>query len=197
MRTPRLAILGVILLAGGLRAAEPPVPATNLQSFGTDSVTLVRLDIRSGDIDIRGGDGNTVSVRDREGGTNLPPGMDVSWRVEKGVADLKVEGGPRHNFALLIEVPRQIDLEVNLPAGDLNLAGVTGNKNVSVRAGDVTIEMGDPNGYREVHAFVLTGELQAPSLNIDKAGLWRSMTHTGPGKYELRASLLAGDLLLK
>jgi hypothetical protein len=189
------ATVAALLPAGGLRAAEPP--AADLQTFGTDSVTRLRLEIRSGDIDIRGVPGKTVTVRDRDGGTALPPGMDVSWRVDKGVADLKVEGGPRQNFGLVIEVPQQIDLEVRLPAGDLDVSGVTGSKDVTVRAGDVTIEMGDPASYREVHAFVLTGQLQAPRMNIDKAGLWRSVTRTGTGKYELRASLLAGDLLLK
>lgn len=156
------------------------------------------LDIRSGDIEIVGSDEPEIQVtceaRGEPGGTR-----DISIRFDdKGkVGRLEVSGGPRNDVRIRIRVPRHSNLVVRCPAGDLDVIGVQGHKDVSLRAGDLTIDVGNPAEYSLAEASVKAGDLNASAFGVHKGGLFRSFRHDNPsGKYRLRASLWAGDIKL-
>jgi hypothetical protein len=104
--------------------------------------------------------------------------------------------GPRNNFRVEIDVPQRVDLDVELSAGDLTVRGIEGNKTLSMWAGDVTIDVGDPGQYRRVDATVRAGEISASPFGRSTGGLFRSLHWKGPGNYILDARLTAGDLKL-
>jgi hypothetical protein len=104
--------------------------------------------------------------------------------------------GPGNNFGADIELPARTDLTLRLSAGDLKVRGLEGNKDVDLWAGDVTIEVGEPQRYRKVDATVRMGQITAMPFNQTKGGLFRSIGYTGQGPYELRVRLFAGDLKL-
>jgi hypothetical protein len=156
------------------------------------------LDIRSGDIEIAGFDEQeiqvTCEVRGDQGSTR-----DITVRFDdKGkVGRLEVSGGPKSDVRIRIRVPRQSNLVVRCPAGDLDVIGVRGHKDVSLRAGDLTIDIGNPAEYSLAEASVKAGDLHASAFGVHKGGLFRSFRHDNPsGKYRLRASLWAGDIKL-
>jgi hypothetical protein len=93
---------------------------------------------------------------------------------------------------------RMTNLRIRASAGDLNLSGVTGNKDVGLRAGDLTIAVGRAEDYRHVEASVMAGDLRASAFGVSKDGLFRSFSQDNPaGRYRLHAELLAGDLTLE
>jgi hypothetical protein len=95
-------------------------------------------------------------------------------------------------------VPKRSDLVVRTTAGDLDLVGVRGHKDVSMKAGDLTIEIGDPGEYSRAEASVKAGDIDARAFGVHKGGLFRSFKReNSAGKYRLRASLWAGDIKLR
>ena len=83
-----------------------------------------------------------------------------------------------------------------MTAGDLEIVGIEGDKDVHLRAGDLSIEVGDPAAYKLVTGSVTAGDIDASPFGITKGGLFRSFTHEGKGRFSLRAKLWAGDLRL-
>ncbi len=80
-------------------------------------------------------------------------------------------------------------------ASDVRIAGIEGNKDIHMTAGDLRIDV-LPESYSHVHASVTFGDLRAHALGISKDGIGSSFEWSGAGKYILHASLFAGDLTL-
>ena len=94
-------------------------------------------------------------------------------------------------------MPFKSDLTIRLSAGDLTIAQIQGNKDVSAWAGDMKIEVPRANDYKWVDVSVTAGEFQAGPFGVAKSGLFRSFTWTGPGAYDMRVRLTAGHLVLR
>ncbi|HYP05016.1 MAG TPA: hypothetical protein VER03_02180, partial [Bryobacteraceae bacterium] len=95
-------------------------------------------------------------------------------------------------------VPRDSNLVVRCSAGDLDILGIRGHKDVSLRAGDLTIDVGNPSDYVSARASVTAGDLNASAFGVHKGGLFRSFNRENrTGRYRLRASLWAGDITLR
>jgi len=119
-------------------------------------------------------------------------------RISFAAANLRTYGGPDHSIRFRIEVPARTNLLVRLTAGDLQLSGVTGDKDVRLRAGDLTIRVDHPEEYRVAEGSVMAGDLRASAFGVTKDGLFRSFRKDNAGgRYRLRAELLAGDLTLR
>jgi hypothetical protein len=112
-------------------------------------------------------------------------------------ANLVVKDTPNNNFQVTIEVPKAADLVVRLSAGNLVLAAIAGNKDIQSTAGNTEIAVGDPNDYASVDASVKAGDIDAGVFGGSKSGLFAHFTWSGRGKYTLRASLGAGNLVLR
>jgi hypothetical protein len=123
--------------------------------------------------------------------------VKVRLEVFGNHADLRVSGCPHSNFQMTIQVPRSSDLYVRMFAGNMNIWGIAGDKDVSMGAGQLTLEVGNPEDYRQVRASVSTGGLEASAFEVSKGGLFRSFDKTGPGKYRLYAHVGAGQLELR
>lgn len=186
-----LLVLALGFLAIDAFQASPPAQVE--RAFATAGV--VRLDLAAGEYSLRGSDLEAIRV---------------SWRTRRpedasrARADVHVQGtsatvrtfGPKDGFRVDIDVPRRVDLDVHLSAGELEIRGIDGNKNLSMWAGEASIEVGDGSLYRQVDASVRAGEIQARPFDIAKGGLFRSFSRQGRGPYTLRARIFAGELTL-
>ncbi len=112
-------------------------------------------------------------------------------------ANLVVKDTPNNNFQAAIEVPKVADLVVRLSAGNLVMAAIAGNKDIRNTAGNTEIAVGDPNDYASVDASVKAGDIDAGVFGGSKSGLFPHFTWSGRGKYTLRASVGAGNLMLR
>jgi hypothetical protein len=195
MHAMRLAVL--LLFATGAFAVENgrcdrPFTA----SFRSDAE--LRLDIRAGDINISGSDEPVVRVscvvKDSDGAKDVMITFEETGKSGR----LRVYGGPNNNVRIDIQVPKRSDLIVRSTAGDLELTGIRGHKDVSMRAGDLKIDVGDPGDYLTAEASVTAGDIDAGAFGVHKGGLFRSFRRqNSAGKYRLRASLWAGDIKLR
>jgi hypothetical protein len=188
----------LLLLAPGLDAVQDSTCGDPFEQAFPGGGDL-RLHIRSGDIDIVGSDASAVRVL-CEVGEHHDQGKAVRIRFDQDSerGTLRIDGGPKNDVRFRIEVPKHSHLYVRCPAGDLTIAGVVGNKDVRLRAGDLTISVGDPDEYATVDAWVTAGDLRASAFGITKGGLFRSFhKNQAGGRHRLQATLWAGDLTLK
>lgn len=112
-------------------------------------------------------------------------------------ANLAIRKTPRSSFRATVEVPATTDITVHLTGGNLELAAITGNKEIDSKAGNVGIMVPNANDYGTVDAAVKVGNLNTGPFGNSGSGLSPHLKWSGPGKYALRASLGAGNLELK
>ena len=155
----------------------------------------LRLDLCSSGVEVRGIDDHKVRVSYFQ--EHRAENVRVRLVTEGSRADLRITGCPHNDFELTIEVPRSSDLYLRMFAGDLDVRGITGNKDVELHAGQLTIDIGESADYAHVDASVNSGELDATRFDVSKGGLFRSFEHSGPGKYRLHAHVGAGQLELR
>ena len=194
MRVVSRSIAAWVMLAtvgvAAQRSSDPPDQVE--RAFPTGG--SIALDLSAGAYTIRGTSENVIRVRwETRSGDGAQVQADVA--VQGGNATIRTRG-PKNNFRVSIDVPRRSDLGLSLSAGDLSVRGVEGNKTLSMWAGDVTLEVGEPALYRHVEASVRIGELTLQPFSRNTGGLLRSFSWDGTGKYTVRAKLFVGDLKL-
>jgi hypothetical protein len=167
--------------------------------FETDFPSAGQLDlrIRSAEIHIVGSDENKIAVR--VGGDHGRDSTDMKARFEHSgnSGELKVTGGPSNGLLITIEIPKNSNLFVRIFAGDVEVKGISGDKDIQLDAGDLTIAVGAATDYARVQASVTSGSIEAKPFGQSRGGLFRSFSKSGTGKYKLVAHVGAGDLTLK
>lgn len=190
-----------LLLAGAVALADDrgQIVEKGKDRFEMEFVSggRVQLDVRSGDVRISGTDSNKISIHYEGRHADDIGNVVVHCKKMGSSARVEISGGPRNEFQIRIEIPRETDLQVRMPFGDLNIDKVHGGKDVELHAGQLTMEMGDPKDYAQIEASVLTGELNLSALGVDKGGLFRSYKKDGPGKLRLYAHVGSGELDLQ
>ena len=157
----------------------------------------IALHIRSGAVRIVGSDEGKLTVNISGRNKNKIDDLRYSFTSSSGSAELYVSGGPRNDLDIEVRIPRNSELYARIPAGDVTIENITGSKDVELRAGDLTISVGNPADYSHVEASVVAGDISASPFGEDHGGLFRSFHKSGPGKYTLYAHVTAGDLTLK
>lgn len=111
-------------------------------------------------------------------------------------ATISTDAPHNSSFKVTIEVPERSDLYVRLTAGELKIGDIEGNKDISLHAGELDIDVGNPATYRRVEASVWAGEVHASPYGLSKEGLFRSIDWKGHGSYRLAAHVKAGEVHL-
>ncbi len=155
----------------------------------------IRMELCSSGTDIVGKDEKTIRVSYTARGDDS--GVRVRLQVDGDRAILKVTNCPNNNFRLSIDVPKTTDLYVRMPAGQLDVTSVAGDKDFELHAGQMNIDVGKADDYRKVEASVLTGEVNAAAFQVSKGGLFRSFERSGSGNYRLHAHVGAGQIDLR
>jgi hypothetical protein len=195
MKTPALVVatglfLAPIALSGYQDARAPTQVERAFPKGGT-----AHFDLAAGEYNLRGSNTNTIRAvwQTRNAHDAARAGVEIS--VDGTVARVR-SWGPKDGFRVDIDLPQQTALDLNLSAGELKISSIEGDKNLSVWAGEITVEVGDPGLYKRVDAAVRLGELDARPFDITKGGVLRSFIREGAGKYTFRARLFAGELTM-
>ena len=192
----RIMLFAVLICSAALVAAQDDT----IEKIGKSPVEAkfspggrVRMDLCSSGMDVIGKDEGQLRVSyDSTRGD-----VKVRINVSGDRADLRVTDCPRNNFRVTIEVPKTSALYVRMFAGELNVEDVTGDKNVVLHFGQLTMDVGKPDAYARVNASVNSGDLEASAFNVSKGGLFRSFDRRGPGTYRVYAHVGAGQLSLR
>jgi hypothetical protein len=187
------------LVPAGLPDSELTVKDLQNHPFAVDlpSGSNLRLHLRSGEFRIVGHSDNRVAVHLNGRNAGNARDLTVRFRRSDNTADLRVFGGPKNDLEVTIEVPSSAMLLVRMPAGDLSIEGVSGDKDVELHFGDLTISVGNAADYSHVDASVMSGDLEAAPFGESHGGLFRSFEKNGTGRYRLHAHVGAGDLTLR
>jgi len=157
----------------------------------------VRLHLEAGGYRIRPTDADNIVVTCSARSEERLKEVKVEIKIAESHANVYVTHTPNNNFNATIEVPRRSNLWVRLTAGDLNVGNIEGDKDLELRAGQLTVAVPRPQDYGPRDASVTTGAIQASAFDVSKGGLFRSFHQQGPGKYRLHAHVLAGEIDLR
>ena len=157
----------------------------------------VRLYLCSSSVEISGTNEEKIQVHFKAQHSEDIGHMRVSFKKKGDTGKLEISGCPHNNFEIELRIPQNSDLYMRMFAGDLNIRGVTGNKDVQIHAGDMSLALGDASEYGSVELSVTVGDLDAGAFNVSKDGLFRSWHRYASGKYSLYAHVGAGDLTLQ
>lgn len=200
MRVPFL-LASLVALSVASGAAQTKVDVRDIENhpFVADfnSGGKLKMYLRSGDFRIVGGADDKITVRVSGRNAYNSGDMRVQLQGSKDYASLTVSDGPKNDLEVTIEIPKKTGLFVRMPAGNLELRHVTGDKDAELRAGELIIEVGDASDYSRVDASVYSGGLEASPFGEFHGGLFRSFHKEGNGRYHLHAHVGAGDLNLR
>lgn len=194
---PRFTFLLTTVLALGLTlAAQTPGVNGNTKSVEKPFVSggNIQMRLQAGDYQIKAGSTDRIVV---------------SWsgsRAEDAHAQVRVSGSqawietqtPDNNGPhFTIEVPSRSNLQVRLTAGALGVAPLKGDLDLELQAGDLRIDVDDPQLFSSVAASTSVGDLSSGPFHADEKGwLGRSIRWAGGGKYRLQAHVGTGDLTI-
>jgi hypothetical protein len=201
VKTPmtRMRLCTVVLLAAGASAglAQNSGTCAAAASFPARAGTTLTIESRSGEIDIVGSDKEglriTCTVED------LDRAKDVHFQFEQtgDFGRLRLHGGMVNNLRVRIELPRRTNLRLRVPAGEVRVDQVSGDKDIVLSAGEITVSNVTGSEYRSVEATVDVGAVSASAFGVGKGGFFRSFTKDSPGGlYRLRAHLISGNVQL-
>lgn len=157
----------------------------------------VRMHLEAGGYSVIAGDSDDIVVTLRGHSEERVKEVQVEIRPSASSADVYVRNTPHSNFQATIEVPRRTNLWVRLSAGEVNVDAIEGDKNIEVRAGQITINVPHPEQYGHRDASVMTGSIEASAFDVSEGGLFRSFEQSGPGKYRLHTHVLTGEIDLR
>ena len=152
----------------------------------------LRMDLCSSGVEIRGVEENIIRLAYKsEKDTSA---VKVRLKTSGDEATLEVDRCPHENFRIIVDVPRLADLHVRMMAGELQVRGITGNKDLELSFGELGVEIGRKEDYAHVDASVVTGEVSGAPFDVSKGGFFRSFKREGTGKYRLHAHVGAGQV---
>jgi len=190
-----------ILSAPLVLAQSKKIEATDLPSHpfqvAFPSGNQLKMYLRSGDFRVIGREDDKITVRVEAKDPEKAKEIKVRFQKFDHSAELSISGGPKNDVQITVEVPKSTGLLVRMPAGQLELSDITGDKNVQLHAGELIVGVGNPADYSHVEASVTTGGLEAAPFGESHGGLFRSFHKEGNGKYKLYAHVGAGDLTLR
>lgn len=179
-------LLAATLCLSASLFAAPPVVEKSFASGGR-----VVLHLEAGGYTLEASPDDKIRVT-CEGENSDQVRVNVSVRGTDGEVD--VSHTPQNHFRARIQVPARCDLKVKMSAGELDIRGIEGHKDLYLRAGELRVAVPNPDAYRRVKASVLAGEINARAFGKNKGGLFRGLELEGPGTYDMKAKVLAGEI---
>lgn len=189
-----LGSMGLGLLVVGVAYYAWSADVTNVSRLKGGKGIEIRA--TSGNVSIVGTQDNDVRVTIEN--VSAESAKTAHIKIDRNRNPILIEIADLPQFATAsVEVPRTASLAVSMLAGELQIEDVAGDKLCLLRSGNLSINVGDPERYKSVRAFVFAGDIHAPAFNRDTGGVWRMMTRKGPGQAIIDAHVSAGLLVLR
>jgi hypothetical protein len=191
-----------LLVVTSASAVRSETSGTCASEFTVPADAGMRLAVYSkpAEVDLVGTDAREIRVTCRlDDSDDSARAHEVHIRFAKdgGTGHLSITGGPSNNVHITIEIPHQTHLSVRMPAGAIHVKDVTGDKDLDVHAGELTVTGVNPQEYRTVEASVEIGEVKASEYDVDKGGFFRSFKKfSADGLYRLDAHIITGSIKL-
>jgi hypothetical protein len=188
-----------LLALGGTYAAPAQTSGTCAAPITLPAQAGMRLAIQSkpAEVDLIGTDQPGLRISCTLEDESRADEVQIRFDRTGDTGQLRIHGGPNNNVHIRIEMPYRMDVKLGIPAGEVRIDKVKGDKNIDAGAGEIVISGFDPQQYRYVHAWVQIGDVNAPAYGADKGGFFRSLERTTPdGLYRLEAHVITGSVRL-
>lgn len=155
------------------------------------------MGLHDGDFRVVGSDSEKISIH--VAGKNVEQAGHIKIHLKRSDdrVYLKLSHVPKNELQVTIEIPRSTNLYARMRGGDLSVSGVTGDKDLELVGGDLTVQVGNPEDYSHVDLSVRFGDITGNQFGDPKGTVGNSLRREGKGKYRLHAHVMAGDLVLK
>jgi hypothetical protein len=170
---------------------------TDARDFVASGFVHVRLSV--GDMHIRRGDSNKISLRytikSRNQRNVKDARIDFNVRGNDATIEFHAASGSHTQFDVELEVPQKTNLDVHDKVGDVTVDEVEGDKDLTLGVGDIRVA-NERSAYRLVSASAGIGDVNGDGYGETSGWLGKSLKYRGEGKYELRAHVGVGDIRL-
>ena len=206
MKTLAWLALAVLCLAAPADASILEIADAHLDP--RDS-RVVHVEFAAGELSVIGTDDDRIHVEltgecehDRQSCIDQAEPIRIVAQYASDAYHLRLEHTPHltsngPKLRLVVSVPRQLAVKVDMKAGDLTMRGLENDVDVDMSAGDVTLDMPeDVVRSVDVHVSVGDASLQKPGADPEAEG-WlgkRIRWNRGPGDAVVRIGLAAGDV---
>ena len=196
-----LLFLALLLWCSPTEQAQSPQVVTHLQNhaYETDLAggTALRLHFHDGDFRVVGSDSAKISIHAEGKNIDQADRIKIHLQRSDNALELTLSNVPKKELQVTIEIPKSTNLYARMRGGDLSVFGVTGDKDLELTGGDLTIGIGNPEDYALVDLSVKYGDISGTQFGDPKGMVGNSLRKNGNGKYKLHAHVTAGDLMLK
>jgi len=159
--------------------------------------SMLTIDSRPAGIEIVGTDHESIHVSCTADDTDSASHIRLRFSGSPTHAKLSITGAylKHGNLQIRVEVPRKMNLGVRMPAGEVKVDEIVGDKDIELYAGQITISSSREWDYRHVNASVDIGEVNARVYDADKGGFFRVFRNeNAAGEYRLRAHVMTGQI---
>jgi hypothetical protein len=171
---------------------------SDARDFVAGGFVHVRLSV--GDMHIRRGDSNKISLRytvkSRHERNVKDAHVDFDVRGKDATIEFHTHSGSNAQFDVELEVPEKTNLDVHAKVGDVTVEDVQGDKDLTLGVGDIRVANGS-EGYRLINASAGIGDVSGEGYGKISGWLGKTLKYRGEGKYELRAHVGVGDIRLE
>lgn len=167
------------LLFASVASCQTAQGTTNLQDHGFEtnlaSGATLRLHLHDGDFRIVGSDSEKISIHVQ--GKNVEPAKDIKIQLKRsgGAVDLKLSRVRKSELQVTIEIPKSTNLYARMRGGDLSVGGVTGDKDLELIGGDLTIQLGNPEDYPHADLSVKFGDVSGAQFGDPQGSIGNSV----------------------
>jgi hypothetical protein len=191
-------VLALATALTGIAYAEIAGSCDQVFTAAIQAGKLIELDLRAGNIEVFGTPELELRVACHLDDPSTARDIRIDFAPNAKGGRLRITGGPNNGVRLRIYVPQRSDLDLDCSAGNVDIKGVEGNKDLGLRAGNLTVNDDKPRDYYQVEASVTAGNVNAPRFGGEKSGLFRSFkANNSGGKYQLKAHVTAGNIEIK
>jgi hypothetical protein len=198
-----VAMAGIVLFGAVAGSAQvTSVTCDQTLTAPLHARSLLGIESRPAGLEIVGTDDEKIHITcDARNGDETNVGrIRLRFSPNATGGKLKIEGEHlRHGNGpqIRIEVPKRTSLMVRMFAGEVKAEQVSGDKDIEVGAGQITISNHNWD-YRSVEASVGIGQVNAPMYDANKGGFFRSVSKSEQGgEYRLHAHVTTGQIDLQ
>jgi hypothetical protein len=192
------AAAGLALLACNPAGFAEETPCGQTVEAPLRSRAYLTIDSRPAGLEIVGTDQATIHVSCTAKDSEEAGQISLRFSGNQDHGKLTIAGGSHEgSVQVRIEVPRKTSLRINMPAGQVKVEEIVGDKDIDLYAGQISISSDRLWDYRNVHVSVAIGDVNAQVYGSEKGGFFRTFSkHSANGEYSLRAHVMTGQIEL-
>ena len=197
MKTLRIAVGLAIFACNWAAFSQTNVQCGQMLSGQLQSGALLTIDSRPLGLEIVGTDQEGIRITCKSDNTDSMTHTRLHLSGSPTQSTIKIDGEHtnHNNLQIRIEVPRKTNLRAEMPAGQITVTEIVGDKDLEISAGQITINSAHKWDYKDIDVSVGVGQVSAPVYAENHGGFFNSLKkQNADGEYRLHAHIITGQI---